>query len=276
MKVLSAALLAAAMSALPAVAQPSFPSGSTMERLSKAAPLRIGVKFDQPLFGQRNLSGQPVGFDVEIAKLIAGKLGVPGDRIQWIETASSNREPFLDQGKVDFVVATYAINDRRRKVVTFAGPYIVGGQDLMVRQGNPLGIKGPDDLAGRKACVINGSEGQAVLSQKYLKAQIVPFDVISKCVEALKNGSVDAVVTTDLIEAGLVSRDPDKLDLVGAPFTTEPWGVGMPKDEADFCRFVSDALTEAEKDGTYAKLYDATLKRYLKADKHLPPLIACP
>ena len=276
MKLLFAALVAAALSTLPAAAQPSFPPGSTMERLAKADPLRIGVKFDQPLFGQRNLSGQPVGFDVEIAKLIASKLGVSAERIRFIETPSSNREPFLEQGKVDFIVATYAINDRRRKVVTFAGPYIVGGQDLMVRQGDPLNIKGPNDLAGRKACVINGSEGQAVLARKYPKAQIVPFDVISKCVEALKNGSVDAVVTTDLIEAGLVSRDPDKLDLVGAAFTREPWGVGMPKDEADFCRFVSNVLTQAEEDGTYARLYDATLKRYLKTEKHLPPLDPCP
>ncbi|MCS0494654.1 glutamate ABC transporter substrate-binding protein [Ancylobacter sp. MQZ15Z-1] len=273
-----ALLCAVCAGATAAVAQdaPNFPAGSTMERLSKAPNLRVGVKFDQPLFGLRDLSGKPVGFDVEIAKLIAGKLGVPPERITWVETSSANREPFLEQGKVDYIVATYAMNDKRKKVINFAGPYIVGGQDLMVKKGNPLKITGPADLAGRKACVINGSEGQAVLVRDYKDATVVPFDVISKCVEALKNGSVDAVATTNFILAGLVSRDPSNLELVGKPFTREPWGIGMPKSEPDLCRFAEKSLTEADKDGTYAKLYDAKLKPYLGGEGKLPELDPCP
>jgi glutamate transport system substrate-binding protein len=269
-----------ALSLMPALAQadqaPSFQAGSTMERLSKASTLRIGVKFDQPLFGLRDLSGKPIGFDIDIAKLIASKLGVTPDKITFVETSSSNREPFLEQNKVDFIVATYAMNDQRKKVIDMAGPYIVGGQDIIVKKGNPLNVKGPDDLAGRKACVISGSEGQSALAKKYKDVQIVPFDVISKCVEALKNGSVDAVVTTNFILAGLVSRDPSNLQLVNNLFTREPWGVGVPKSESDLCHFVSDVLTGADKDGTYAKMYDATLKTYVGGDAKLPTLDPCP
>lgn len=276
---LAAFALLGTLSLVPALAsadQASFPAGSTMERLSKASTLRIGVKFDQPLFGLRDLSGKPIGFDIDIAKLIASKLGVSADKITWVETSSSNREPFLEQNKVDFIVATYAMNDQRKKVIDMAGPYIVGGQDMIVKKGNPLNIKGPDDLAGRKACVISGSEGQSVLAKKYTKAQIVPFDVISKCVEALKNGSVDAVVTTNFILAGLVSRDPNNLQLVNNLFTREPWGVRMPKSENDLCHFVSDVLTDADKDGTYGKMYDARLKTYVGGDGKLPALDQCP
>ena len=264
--------------AAPATAQqaPAFPAGSTMERLAKAPELRIGVKFDQPLFGLRDLSGKPIGFDIEIAKLIATKLGVTPEHIKWVETASANREPFLEQNKVDFIVASYAMNDKRKQVINFAGPYIVGGQDLVVKKGNPLNIKGPEDLAGHKACVITGSEGQAALVKNFKDAQIVPFDVISKCVEALKNGSVDAVATTNFILAGLVSRDPTNLELVGKLFTREPWGVGVPKSEADFCHYISDALTEANHDGAYAKIYEATLKSSLGGDGKLPTLDPCP
>ncbi|KAA0695757.1 ABC transporter substrate-binding protein [Neorhizobium sp. P12A] len=275
----AAVALLGVLSLTPALAnadQATFPAGSTMERLSKASTLRIGVKFDQPLFGLRDLSGKPIGFDIDIAKLIASKLGVSANKITWVETSSSNREPFLEQNKVDFIVATYAINDQRKKVIDMAGPYIVGGQDMIVKKGNPLNIKGPDDLAGHKACVISGSEGQSALAKKYAQTQIVPFDVISKCVEALKNGSVDAVVTTNFILAGLVSRDPNNLQLVNNLFTREPWGVGMPKSENDFCHFVSDVLTEADKDGTYGKMYDATLKTYVGGDGKLPALDQCP
>jgi glutamate transport system substrate-binding protein len=259
--------------------QPSntqFPPGSTMERLAKAPTIRIGVKYDQPLFGLRDLSGQPAGFDIELAKLVATKLGFSNDRITWVETASANREPFLQQNMVDFVVATYSITDRRRQVINFAGPYVVGGQVLMVRKGNPLRLTGPKDLAGRKACVINGSNAQNELLTNYKDVVVVPFDVISKCTEALKNGSVDAVVQPNTMLGGVVSRDPASLELAGDLFVREPWAIAMPKDEADFCQFVSAVLRDADRDGTYARLYDAILKPYIGGDGKLPPLDPCP
>src|SRR5215211_4844202 len=101
----------------------SFPEGTTMARLKDAGTVRVGTKFDQPLFGLKNLEGKPEGFDVEIAKLIAGEMGIAPDKIQWVESVSANREPFIKQDKVDYVVATYTINDERKKVVDFAGPY---------------------------------------------------------------------------------------------------------------------------------------------------------
>src|SRR6266536_4581700 len=118
--------------------QANFPEGSTMAKLQQAGKVTVGTKFDQPLFGLKNLEGKPEGFDVEIAKIVAGEMGISADNIQWVETVSANREPFIQQGKVDMVVATYTINDKRKQVVDFAGPYYVAGQDIMVRKGNPL------------------------------------------------------------------------------------------------------------------------------------------
>jgi glutamate transport system substrate-binding protein len=115
----------------------SFAEGTTMARLKSAGKVTVGTKFDQPLFGLKNLEGKPEGFDVEIAKLIAGEMGISADNISWVETVSANREPFIQQDKVDFVVATYTINDERKQVVDFAGPYYEAGQDIMVAKGNP-------------------------------------------------------------------------------------------------------------------------------------------
>src|SRR4030095_9191173 len=114
--------------------------------LHDAGTITVGTKFDQPLFGLRNLKGVPEGFDVEIAKIITNALGIPDGGVKFVETVSANREPFIQQGKVDIVVATYTINDKRKQVVDFAGPYYVAGQHLMVRA-NETAITGKDTLA---------------------------------------------------------------------------------------------------------------------------------
>jgi len=254
---------------------PTFPAGSTMERIAKAGKVRIGTKFDQPLLSQKNLTGKPEGFDVEIAKIIAAALGIKPEKIEWVETVSTNREPFLMQGKVDFIVASYAINEKRKQIISFAGPYIVGHEDIMVRKGNPLGIKGPQDLEGKKACSITGSEGiRAILN--HTKATPVGFDVLSKCAEALKAGAVDVIVVTDLHLAGHASKDPKAVEIIGTPFTDEPWGVGIAHNDRQFCQFIQRAITDAAADGRYEKAFAASLGKYLKRKPTLPKFDPCP
>ena len=84
---------------------------------------------------------------------------------------SANREPFIQQDKVDFVVATYTINDKRKQVVDFAGPYYVAGQDIMVAKGNPEAIAGPEDLAGKKVCSVTGSTPAENIRTNYPDAE---------------------------------------------------------------------------------------------------------
>jgi glutamate transport system substrate-binding protein len=236
----------------------SFPAGSTMARLNDAGRITVGTKFDQPLFGLKNLEGKPEGFDVEIAKIVAGELGVDADSIQWVETVSANREPFIQQGKVDLVVATYTINDERKETVDFAGPYYVAGQDIMVRKGNPLGIEGPDDLAGKRVCSVSGSTPAENIRTNYPQARLTEFDVYSKCAEALKNDQVDAVTTDNVILLGLISTDQESFELVGKPFTEEPYGIGMKKGDTQFRNFVNDTLDKAYADGRWLKAWQDT------------------
>jgi glutamate transport system substrate-binding protein len=236
----------------------SFAEGTTMARLKDAGKVTVGTKFDQPLFGLKNLEGKPEGFDVEIAKLIAGEMGIAADNITWVESVSANREPFIQQGKVDFVVATYTINDKRKQVVDFAGPYYVAGQDIMVAKGNPEGIKGPDDLAGKKVCSVTGSTPAENIRTNYPKAELTEFDVYSKCAEALKNGQVQAVTTDNVILLGLISQDPEAFELVGDPFTEEPYGIGLKKGDTEFRNFINDTLEKIDKDGRWKTAWEAT------------------
>jgi glutamate transport system substrate-binding protein len=243
-----------------------FEAGSRMAELAEKGTITIGTKFDQPLFGLKGLSGDPEGFDVEIAKLIAAKLGIPADGITFVETVSANREPFLEQGQVDMVVATYTINDKRDMVIDFAGPYFLAGQDILVKAGNPEGIEGPDDLAGKTVCSVSGSTPAGTIEADYPEARLVLFDTYTKCRDALRDGTdgIVAVTTDNVILAGYVDEAPSDFELVDAPFTEEPYGIGIPEGQEDFCEFINESLAEFEEDGSLQEAYDKTAGRVIE------------
>ncbi|MGW4944320.1 glutamate ABC transporter substrate-binding protein [Actinoplanes sp. NPDC004185] len=228
--------------------------------IGKAAggKLVVGVKADQPGLGLQT-GGTYTGFDVEIAKIIAKGLGVPDTGIEYKTTVSSNREPFIQQGQVDLVVATYTINDERKKVVNFGGPYYIAGQDLLVPTAST--ITGPESLAGKKVCSVSGSTPAKRIQTEYKDAKLQQFDAYSKCVTALAGGQVDAVTTDDIILAGYASQDQyaGKFKVVGKKFSEEPYGVGLKKDDTAGCNKINDILKAAAADGSYKAAWDNTL-----------------
>jgi len=260
----------------PAVLKATFAAGTTMARLQKQGSITIGIKYDQPLFGLKGLGDTPEGFDVEIAKSLAAGLGIAADKITWVETPSKVREEALEQKRVDLVVATYTINDQRKERVTFAGPYYVAGQDLMVEENNTT-ITGPQSLRAAKAKVCSGiGTAPAEKILKYIDPdQLVLFDVYSKCADALRTGTVDAVTTDNAILLGLASQSAGKFRVLGKAFTEEPWGIGVPKGDVPFCEFVDATLTRAAADGSYARAWDATIGTATSQDAVLPKLDPC-
>jgi glutamate transport system substrate-binding protein len=247
-----------------------FAAGTTMESLNKAQKIRVGTKFDQPLFGLKGLDGKPAGFDVEIAKLISGELGISADKIEWIESPSKVREEVIEQGKVDMVVATYTINDARKQRVDFAGPYYIAGQQIMTRKGD-TSITGPESFRDgtKKVCSVTGSTPAKNIEQ-YLKdkaTQLVLFDVYNKCADALKGKQVDAVTTDNVILSGFVSQSPNDFQLVGTKFTQEPYGIGLKKGDTAFRTFINDVLEKIAKDGRYEKAWKDTVG---KVDPNTP------
>jgi glutamate transport system substrate-binding protein len=254
-----------------------FAAGSRMAELAEAGTIKVGTKFDQPLFGLKGLSGQPEGFDVEVAKIIAAKLGIPADGIEFIETVSANREPFLQQGQVDLVAATYTINDKRDQVIDFAGPYFLAGQDILVKAGNPEGINGPDDLAGKTVCSVAGSTPAEKIRTDYPEARLVEFDAYTKCRDALRDGTdgIVAVTTDNVILSGYVDQSPGEFELVGKPFTEEPYGIGVPEGQEDFCEFVNEVLAEAAEDGTLQEAFDRTAGAVIEQELELPAPRGC-
>ena len=218
----------------------------------ESGKIRIGIKFDQPGLGFKK-SGTYVGFDVDVAKYVAKKLGYSEDEIVWKEAPSKQREAMLQNGDVDMILATYSITDERKNAVSFAGPYFVAGQDLLVRK-DDHSINGPEDLNGKRLCSVTGSTSAATVKEKFAsEVQLMEQPGYAECATALFSGIVDAVTTDDIILAGLASASRGKLRVVGKPFTQEYYGGGIKKGDTALAKKINAAIAEMIKDGSWER-----------------------
>lgn len=236
----------------------SSASGSTAAQTGSSDTLRIGIKYDQPGLGFREGQNAPTGFDTDVARYVAGKLGVAEDKIEWVQTPSANRENALENGEVDMIFATYSITDARKQRVDFAGPYFVAGQDLLVRQ-DDTSITGPDSLNGKNLCSVTGSTSAQKIKDNYASGvNLVEQGGYAECVTYLESGQVDAVTTDDIILAGLAATDANKgkFKVVGQPFTTERYGVGLQKG-SDKCKDIDEAIKAMKDSGEWEKSLQA-------------------
>ncbi|MFC5666466.1 glutamate ABC transporter substrate-binding protein [Kitasatospora misakiensis] len=232
---------------------------STLDGARARGHLVVGAKEDQPYLGQKNpATGVYSGFDIEIAKMVAADLGFGPDRIEFRTIASANRETALQNGQVDYYVGTYTINDNRKKLVGFAGPYYLAGQSLLVRKSNK-DINGPQDLDGKTVCSAAGSTPYQRIQKQYPKAKLIGYDTYSACVDNLITSQVDAVTTDNTILMGYAAKVPDELKVVGPLFSEEPYGIGTPKNDTVLRGALNDALAHHEENGDWKKAYDATL-----------------
>lgn len=213
--------------------------------------IRIGIKYDQPGLGYQD-GRDYTGFDTDVARYVAAELGYSEDQIEWVEAPSANRENMLTNNQVDMIFATYSITEKRLKTVDFAGPYFVAGQDLLVQAEN-TDITGPESLAGKNLCSVTGSTSAKKIQDKHSsEVQLVQQNSYSDCVVALNAGMVDAVTTDDIILAGLASTKANQgeLKLVGNTFSTENYGVGLPKG-SDKCAAINAAINKMVETGAW-------------------------
>lgn len=242
--------------------------------------LVIGVNADQPGLGLRHGGGAYDGFDIDIAKEIAERLGVTAGNVTFKRVTSATREKMIQDGDVDLVVASYSVTPERKVKVSFAGPYYVAHQDVLVRASDAAAIRGIADLEGRRLCKVPGSVSfPRVHDEQGIAALPVEADGYTGCLDALTAGRLDAVSTDDLILAGLAKQAAGEgrdLRIVNAPFTDEPYGVGIRKGDVDGCEAVNKAITEMYQDGTAPRLLDKWFARTgLKVTTTVPQFEGC-
>lgn len=246
--------------------------GSTSS--SDEKKIKIGIKFDQPGLGFKK-SGTYEGFDVDVARYIANQLGYTDAEIEFKESPSKQREAMLQNGDVDMILASYSITNERKKVVDFAGPYFIAGQDLMIRS-DEKGINGPQDLNGKRLCSMTGTTSARVIKDKFSdKVQLMEQPSIAECATALLSGIVDAVTTDDIILAGLAARSRGRLKIVGQPFTQEYYGVGIKKDADSkaFATKINAAIEQMIKSGEWERAIETNTQGtgYKPDPKYNPP-----
>ncbi|MGW6770886.1 glutamate ABC transporter substrate-binding protein [Streptomyces sp. NPDC055037] len=236
-----------------------LPGSPTWTKAKRRGHLIVGAKEDQPYMGERDpATGVYSGFDIEIAKMMSASLGFDPKTIRFRTIASANRETALQNGQIDYYVGTYTINENRKKLVGFAGPYYMAGQSLLVRT-DENGIHGPRDLDGERVCSASGSTPYQRIQQDYPRIQLVGYDTYSVCVDNLLTYQVAAVTTDDTILQGYAAKVPDELKVVGKPFSKEPYGIGVPRADNALRLALDDALAVNERNGNWQKAYDATL-----------------
>ncbi|MHC0428781.1 glutamate ABC transporter substrate-binding protein [Streptomyces sp. O3] len=215
--------------------------------------ITIGIKFDQPGLGLKTPDGY-TGFDVDVATYVAKELGYDADDITWKETPSADREEALKRGDVDIIAATYSITDERKEKVDFAGPYLLAHQDLLIRADDNI-AKGAD-INGKKLCSVAGSTSAQNVKKKIApEAQLDERGTYSECLDAVANGTFDALTTDDAILAGYAAQDAykGKFKLAGLSLSNENYGIGVKKGDTEMLDKVNKALEKMVEEKAWDK-----------------------
>jgi glutamate transport system substrate-binding protein len=223
-------------------------------RVKDAGTLRVGAVDTSALFSQLNEEdGVHRGFDAGLFQLLAAY--ILGDPHAYDRTLvqSSTRESVLQNDTVDAVFATYTINDDRKKLISFAGPYYLGHQGILVKAGR-TDITSVDDLAGKVVGVQEGSNGRAVLEEFAPEAEVQELGTDEELRRALEQDRIDAYVVDATLHMSSIIENPGKYELAAEFGPEDPLGIGLPLD-SDGVAFVNDFLAAIEEQGIWAELY---------------------
>ncbi|WP_077049159.1 glutamate ABC transporter substrate-binding protein [Pseudomonas sp. KK4] len=264
---LSVSLLASCIFAASASAATAeqFPADSTMAKIQQRGKLVVGSSLNTLMFSSKNpMTGEVEGFEADLARMLAKKLTGSEDNIEWVSTTPENRIPLVENKRVDMVIATMTVTDERKKAIGFAGPYYLAGQDSLVRA-DDHSINKTADLDGKTVCVLSGTTVERNLKPLAPTAKIVTFSDASACVEGLIDKRFDAYVDDGATLVGESMRQPGKLRVVGSPFTEEPYGIAVTKEDTAWRNWINSQLSTAIDNGHWKELYGKDLESGLGA-----------
>ena len=237
--------------------EPPPPSASLAE-IQTRGRLIVGLDTGSNLFSFRDpATGAIEGFDADIARELARDLVGDPNRVEFRILPSVGRIPALMNSTVDAVVKTMTITCERREKVDFSTVYFEAKQRVLAVKGS--GITGAADLAGKRVCAAEGTTSVDRIQLVQPEATVVTVPNWGDCLVVLQQRQVDAVSTDDSILAGLAAQDP-YLEIVGESLSSEPYGIGINKSDADLVRMVNGSLERMRRDGTWNRIYDRWLR----------------
>ena len=223
-------------------------------RNSPNQKLRVGVSADSLLLGSRNpLTGQIEGFDIDMAKAVAKAIFGDENKIELIVISTADRIAALQEKRVDMVVRAMTMTCARWQQIAFSSQYYQAGVKILVKKDDPTtSLAG---LAGKKVCAATGT---TALTAVQSTAGVIPVGAATHtgCLVLFQNGDVDAIASDDTILAGLVAQDPYAKVPPMQALTSEPYGIGVNKDQKDLVRYVNRVLDTVKADGRWKASYD--------------------
>ncbi|MBV8542912.1 MAG: glutamate ABC transporter substrate-binding protein, partial [Pseudonocardiales bacterium] len=236
---------------LPAPGQ--MPAGSTMARIAQQGHLTVGVLEDTYPMSFRDVDLQLKGFDIDVARDIAGAIFGNPERVVFRPVHEATRFEIARSDQVDLVVAAATITCPRRELVDFSTVYYEGTQQVLVNRGST--IKGLDDLRGKRVCAAQGATSVPTILAASSKPILVGATTQPECLMLLQLGEVDAVWADDTLLAGMVKQDR-QTEVVNLRLTAEPYGVVIKKKTPDLVRFVNAVLERRAQDGRWRASYE--------------------
>jgi len=242
----------------------SWPAGSTMAQIRKRGYLRVATNGDVMLWGATDTSsGNPVGYDVDLAAYIATVLGVKAAKTVYTVIPYSQREAVLQKHQVDLVAQQMTINCARWQGsgvpagpgVNFSAPYYTAGAKLLVRSDSPA--TRIQDLKGQSVCGTASATSAAILTSAHVKQ--VTEATAGQCLVDFEEGEVTAVIGDETTLAGFVKQDP-RSKTIGTALNPGSYGLGLQPNQADFTRFVNAVLEKLRTNGTLTALYNKWMK----------------
>ncbi|MDP9807958.1 polar amino acid transport system substrate-binding protein [Rhizobium tibeticum] len=251
-----AALAIAAGSALPSFA-------GMIDDIRSRGTVRIGVSLGGEPIGFRDAQNNPVGYDVDVATMLAQKLGVP---VEFVDVSGDARISMLVSGQIDVAVANTSATLERAKTVNFTIPYNRAGLRVIVQK--DAGIKDLKDLAGKKVVVGRGTTGESFLKIAIPDAQLVYVDQFAPDgVLQLQQKRVDAAIEDSSLLDYLATKNPSLVTLPGL-YSNDPIGIAVAKGDAEFVRWLDMFVSDYIQSGAYAANY----KKWWGAESNPPAL----
>ncbi len=221
-------------------------------KVMKRGKMVVGVKADYKPWGYRDTSGNIVGMEADMAHIAADAMGV---EVELVAVQSSNRMQFLENGKIDLMIATMSDRPDRRKIVGITQPnYYTSGTNIMSPKA--VGIKNWEDLRGKPVCGKQGAFYNKVVNERY-GAEIIAFTGNAEAKQALRDKKCIAWVYDDSsIMSDLSSGNFDDFEMPLNSEDDNPWGLAVPIGEKDcvFGHFMSGLTFNMHQSGQLIEL----------------------
>jgi polar amino acid transport system substrate-binding protein len=223
---------------------------TALESVQKAKLVKIAVPTDFPPYGFVGTDLQPQGLDVDMARLIAAKLGV---QLELVPVTSANRIPYLQTKKADLVISTLGKNPEREKVIDFTAAYSPFFQAIFGAK--TLSIKSPADLAGKSVAVTRGAiEDQELTKIAPPGTDIKRFEDNNGTVSAFVSGQTQLVATGASVAGNMMFRNPQLGTEYKLLLKDSPNFIGLAKGEDALRTRINEIIAEAKKSGEIDKL----------------------